>query len=554
LYWTQQEEDSSGNTVFWGPNDVLNGGLFTDDIIHTLVDPSSGNIPTFNGVVNYNDSNKGEAAAVAAQLNVNAIQDYVAGGIAAEFPNCTGNLPQYASNLKLPPDDSALKAIAQDGQGDYYYGRTCIYLQGNQYYVYNLYNGVTNDNNGNPKPLPENGVIYVDGKTDKDGQSLEDNSYNPDGSINEANYDPAGKFNTSYGNVFVSGTLSGQLTIVAANNIYLTAADPTNLTNGGSSPDPADVNGSASLVTYSTNTQFGYSNTGATTAGTDMLGLVANNYVMILRWGWPTSTGFDGVSDHPTDAYTDYSPYLSSTSTVNLNAAILAINYGFEYESYWPTPVGATNLTTDCSYPYNAPNLQITGSIIQKYRGAVAGGDINYEYNGPTELGNGFVKQYYYDDRMQSEMPPYFLQPANSGWGTYGWYMPGTSNNIIPTFSKNPSTPQIPPYNPSSPNTDQWSQAKSNGITVTPINSTVGAGSAAVQMSAVVKTAKGDYNTPQTVTWSLSDPNSTGTTIDADTGLLTAGGTAGTVTVTAKANGSTTPPVTGSTTITVTVN
>ena len=483
LYWTQKEEDSSGNTVYWGPNDVLHGGIFTDDIIHTLDDPTTLATPTFYGVVNYNYDNNGEAAAVAAQLNTSAIPNYVAGGIAAEFPNCSGNLPQYASNLTLPPNDSdsRLKAIAQDGQG-YYYGRTCIYLQGNQYYVYNIDGGVINDNNGNPEPLPKYGVIYVDGE--KDGQ------------IDENTYDPASKFNTSYGNVFVSGYLSGQLTIYAANNIYLTAGDPTNLTNSGNPPTLATVNDSSNLVTYST-TSFSDSSTGATTSGTDMLGLVANNYVMILRWGWPTSSGYIGLTD----------------------------------------PTGP--------YPYTPPTLDITGSIIQCYRGAVAGGDIVNHYSNTTQLGDGFVKNYYYDDRMQSEMPPYFLQPANSGWGTYGWSM----NPIASLgFSQNASTPQLNPYNPSSPNTDQWSsKVSSTGVTVTPSPGN------ADQMSAVVESVNGNYNTPQTVTWSLSDPGGTGTTIDADTGLLTAG-TAGTVSVTATANGCTFSngkPATGSTTITI---
>jgi hypothetical protein len=296
------------------------------------------------------------------------------------------------------------------------------------------------------------------------------------------------------------------LTIYAENNIYLTAGDPTNQLYGGSAPLPATINGSNSLgfVTYS-NTSF---NTGSSpteaiaqsTGGTnDMLGLIAYNYVMILRYGWPDDTSSYGSEN----VNNDYSPQSGAAVTnVYLDAAIMAVKHGFLYECSWPGGTTAVPYysSTYCSgNPNLYPVLNITGAIIQNDRGAVAG-----DYS--VELGCGYVKNYWYDSRMQYETPPYFLQPGNSGWGILSWFpVPPSNMTFAPVASV--TVPQ-----------NGQSVSEGHGL----------------QLSATVTPS----NAPSTVTWSFSQTtesttdSTTGSSIDPYSGLLIAGTNAtGTVTV-----------------------
>jgi hypothetical protein len=52
-------------------------------------------------------------------------------------------------------------------------------------------------------------------------------------------------------------------------------------------------------------------------------------------------------------------------------------------------------------------NLTINGAIAQAYRGAVG-------QSGAT--GPGYLKDYWYDDRLRYQTPPYFLQPVAASW------------------------------------------------------------------------------------------------------------------------------------------
>ena len=264
-----------------------------------------------------------------------------------------------------------------------------------------------------------------------------------------------------------------------------------------------------------------------------MLGLVADNYVMILRYGWPTidnkgdpaygkpvngNMDDDGI-DNADHIYYDYSP----SNNPEIDAAIMSLSHSFLYECYWPSPSGWS--TQNTSDTYNAPTLTIQGAIIQYYRGAVSGGNI---YTGSSnftqpQLESGYEKKYWFDVRMRSEMPPYFLLPANSGWGVLNWSM--TTNKV--SAMEQATSIAVMQDDPDDQN------PVSNGT--------------ALQLTATVS----PDDAPQTVTWffsdskgnSITDPTydpATGSTIDPNTGLLTAGtaGT-GTVYVTATANGST---------------
>jgi hypothetical protein len=507
LYFTQQEttDTQNGPTVYWGPGDVLHGGLFTNGNIHTKDNddvPGTYYTPVFEDVVNY----AGNQANDIADSSIPAAMQKAFPAMAPTY------LPQQQSKpLIPPPNNSELKAFAQGPQGYYFQGRTSIWLDGNQFYydckgptAMQGTKSLPVGTRQGPYPLPENGVIYVDNNGETDTANYPITNSNGQNSYYQT--EDGRKFDANLGNVFVSGTLQGQLTIGAANNIYLTAGDPT-MPSGTPSQN---------FVTYQ-NTSFtpNGSDTEYTGAnGTDMLGLIANNYVMILRWGWPTDSSDDNSfasSSYPaTNDYTTADYYLNSpqsnTPEHEIDAAIMAIHYTFCYEDvnweYNPYPAGASTAT-----------LKIVGAVMQNYRGTISAIDLP-AYAGGTSLGNGYLKDYWFDPRMTYEAPPHYVQPTGDGWGIWSWTSsPGSPMTFPPATSITGVSMTVPNASPASGTSEQLN--------------------AAVNPSSV--------NPPQTVNWSLSDPSNTGTTID-PSGYLTAGtaninpSTGTTVTVTATSN------------------
>ena len=74
-----------------------------------------------------------------------------------------------------------------------------------------------------------------------------------------------------------------------------------------------------------------------------------------------------------------------------IDAAILALQHSFIVDHYY------------CGGSLGT--LTVFGVIAQRYRGPVG-----------TASGNGYVKDYQYDDRLSLRQPPYFLDPVRSAW------------------------------------------------------------------------------------------------------------------------------------------
>ncbi|MEA2127102.1 MAG: hypothetical protein QOI80_3884, partial [Solirubrobacteraceae bacterium] len=53
--------------------------------------------------------------------------------------------------------------------------------------------------------------------------------------------------------------------------------------------------------------------------------------------------------------------------------------------------------------------LQVHGAIAQRFRGTVGTGS-------GGSISTGYVKDYWYDNRLKYRSPPYFLDPVNSAW------------------------------------------------------------------------------------------------------------------------------------------
>ena len=263
---------------------------------------------------------------------------------AGSRPTFPAGYPQRTAELAFPASNSQLRIQAQLN-GYYFRGRTIILLRGNQLLIRHRGEAAV------IRDLPPNGVIYVDGTIG------------------------TGKWDLDTGNVFVSGTLNGRLTIAAANDIFITGRDPTNY----------------NFALAERTGGIRYANTTLTGANPsdDMLGLVANRWVRILHHDWPSTTGGTRISN--------VAPH-----DIAIHAAIFALNWAFEFESFRVLPARGT--------------IALVGSLTQKYRGAVG------TFRPDTRrLLSGYLKDYSFDPRMAYDSPPHFLEPTNAGWEITAW-------------------------------------------------------------------------------------------------------------------------------------
>jgi hypothetical protein len=172
----------------------------------------------------------------------------------------------------------------------------------------------------------------------------------------DANYDEG----NGCGNVYVSGTYSSSLTIAAANDVIVR---PTV---------------GATLLGRSANSNI------IKATGTDaVLGLIANNFV---RVGHKVNRGSPCTNFNSTNEPT--------VTDVRIDAAIMSLLHSFIVDNY------------DCG---RAGTLTVNGAIVQRFRGPVGTG------SGAT-INTGFLKDYWYDDRLRYRSPPYFLNPLKSKW------------------------------------------------------------------------------------------------------------------------------------------
>lgn len=316
--------------VWWYTDDEVHGPLHTNHTLHIY------GRPIFHGPVTYT---------IGIELWPGSNPDYRAGP------------PQQTPPLTFPPSNSQLMTQAQY-QGYYYQGRTCIFIDGDQLRIRNQAGDIE------VRPLPSNGVIYVNGTVDYDEDRGE-------------------KWQLDKGNVFIAGELDGRLTVAAANNIYVCAKDPTDYDYW-----TAEWAGGVRYANEDFDPDGGMTD--------DMLGLVANGYVRILHYYWPD------------DSYDHHSPYFSrppydvAPYNITIHGAVFALDWSWEYEYFWDRPVKGT--------------IYLVGSIIQQYRGGVG-----TFYSGSGAQRSGYLKDYRHDPRMLYDTPPHFLEPVNAGWQIVSW-------------------------------------------------------------------------------------------------------------------------------------
>jgi hypothetical protein len=272
----------------------------------------------------------------------------------------TGYWPVYAAPLSMPNGNSELLKYVEPrvddpsgtpGPGCYYTGQTRIVFQGSTMRVLSPSTtsapsrclDVANRSSEQTKAIPP--VIYVD-------STAATCTYGALGYPMSGEW--LGGVTTDYactrGTAYVSGTVNGQVTVATKDDVVVTA-------------DLLGTDG---------------------TTGTDMVGLVAGNYVWVY---------------HPVNS--SGSNLLSSGATPrNLQAAVLSLRHSFLVQNW---AYGAALSTTSSN------KLSVTGSISQRFRGPVGTGNSS----GPV---SGYIKNYVYDQRLKNLQPPYFLKPDSTPW------------------------------------------------------------------------------------------------------------------------------------------
>ncbi|HWP95935.1 MAG TPA: DUF4900 domain-containing protein [Syntrophomonadaceae bacterium] len=419
---TDDNRDESGTAIYWVSGESLYGPLHTNGTLFISGSPKLCGPVSYYGAVNPTSYQNNPPSSI-----------------------FRGGLTHVSSTIPWPNANTKLLAQARiANKGHYYKGRTCIMLRGDQYDVrcwdadtgswkydniaYQYAPTGSNENQksqnaekeyGNYKipsipafsftgsfsdfrnatyqsepiftslPLPDNGVIYVDGSpASSDTNDLYGN-----------NTAYGSKFSPAFGNLFISGQLEGQLTVAAANDIFLTAYDPTDWRN----PNPQGTGVILPVtggITYS-NTTFAPNVSGGvwastTVNGSDMLGLVGDRKIRILHYDWPRQL------PNPAGTTTEYWGGNSSSSRIDMARS----NY----------TIHAAMFVRRSTYGYEFPtegsdkgNLTVFGSIAQRLRGIVG--------QDPA----GYTKQYYHDPRMLYTTPPYYVQPGQTGWQVGEW-------------------------------------------------------------------------------------------------------------------------------------
>lgn len=410
--YVSNSEKIGNQYIVWVTGDKIHGPLHTNDNIKIQGHPIFFDRVTFKGLAFVN-SNTG----------MNKINK---GGIFRKGA-------EKSEELTFPKNNSSLKKWAER-DGVVFEGNTSIYLKGD---IIN----VRNDNNVTEYSLRndiKNGVIYIGNRGKATGE----------------------KFDKNTGNVFISGKLSGKLTIGAENNIYITSKDPTKAYKALDN----QLGDGLTYINTTFNSVGDVIHVQDKDKKADMLGLVANEDVMILHYGWPVDDSrvyqsnnkiYNGVNLYsgiiPTGDVNSIKVYYTedywgigsiyefedenikkifdeknkinlkigylkegnrqyrvnkisyedvSPKDITIHGAIFGLNGGFGYEKY--------------SEGGFKGNINLYGNITQNIRKPVGIVENN-------NIATGYNKKYAHDPRMFYNYPPKILSPTNVGWEIHQW-------------------------------------------------------------------------------------------------------------------------------------
>ena len=273
--------------------------------------------------------------------------------------------PDEDLQITPPPGDEELEHVVETSPTDYKYeGQTEIVLTGETMTVVK-HKG--NGKAGQPKSvepfeveekgvaLPPNGVIYVS------GEKGTCEPYSPFGPH------PGYAEGSACGNVYVHGEYDKALTIATQNDVII---------NGNVYPESV----AKSL--------------GSEPTGNTMLGLIANNFVRVFH----PLTGIRQASEFTKcgSATNDTTEPPEDNQEPFIYAAILALKHSFIVDNF------------DCGKPLN--KLNVYGAIAGEFSNGMTG-----VFSGTSAI-SGYPYSLKYDNRLQAEEPPHFLNPIQAAW------------------------------------------------------------------------------------------------------------------------------------------
>jgi hypothetical protein len=304
MYWWQGRPNSPCRRISFVTGDTIDGPMHSNDTI------SVNGSPRFNG-----KATTGYADTMSCPSSATYTYRWYGLSGCGDTPQFQSGDPEAVPLLTLPTSNTAVKA-----QTDRAAGRTGCLYNGPTRIVLNASGTMTVTSPfttsalyatcvGSNRPLPTNGVIYVQNVPASQAATCT-------GSQNRLGY-PVPADVTTYqcrtGDVFLSGTLRGRLTIAAENNIV--------------------------IVSNTT-----YANSGA--GSSDLLGLIANQFVQVYH---PVDNGGQNVTDNRNPTLTFQNP--------QIHAAILALGHSFIVQNYDEGAMLGT--------------ITLRGGIAQKWRGPV---------------------------------------------------------------------------------------------------------------------------------------------------------------------------------------
>ncbi len=406
--------------VFFGPGDILDGPVYSNDSIYVASDPNFGS-STDEGIVTTHDPNcqfvdpeDGDGtASTCANADNNDVGTYDA-----------VNSSYNAQFEPLPTTDTSLETIAAEN-GCVYSGPTEITLHnsGTTEYMtvnspdtpytssggttYNLDTGSGSGNSGTNQdldttntnkcdaggdtevPVPSNEVVYIENTPSSQTCASYANPF--EGESPSGTYSQLGQYlgqsssPNCEGDAFVQGNVTGNLTIATQNNVVI---------DGNIEYQDCGTGFNSTTV------QCAYNSSAATP--NDALGLIAFAYVEVNR---PLNAGYVMTTCGATGAAS--APYCdpSGGSGIIIDAAILALNDGFGVNNYNTTGNGSSPFSSSA----NEGQLTIYGSVAQDYRPAVG------EFSG-TSIVAGYSKYYTWDSRLEYVNVPYYLDPGTPRW------------------------------------------------------------------------------------------------------------------------------------------
>jgi hypothetical protein len=375
----------------WGPGSTVHGPIFSDDSIYIMGKPSFlGPVKTADPWCQFvnPDSQSGSSKATCAGVNG------VVGPGGSEF---------NAGTEVLPATNDTLQSIAA-ADGCVYLGPTFITLNGpgaNQPASMTVTGpdgalptvgtlSASNTNQCQPSglgasvALPKNGTVYLADAPVSPSCAAQQSLTN-EIEASGASADPPG----CRGDAIVNGSLYGDLTIAASNNIVIDG----NLTY---CQDPATVGAtpkcpSTLSITDPVPTIPG---TGSSAATSSVLGLMANQYVELNNpYTAPTPPNANQVCGNAGAP----APPNCVLGNVFIEAAILALNHSF--------------IAPGLPARGSTSSITVIGSVVEKYAPSV-----QLEFNaGFIEFETGYQTDFYWDPRLSVLSPPFFFEAGQDG-------------------------------------------------------------------------------------------------------------------------------------------